>query len=101
MKAAEGFGMAIWQYFYSCLRFSFTVISCKSGEHCLLLPFTRASVPLLPPVFPLTQKGESMREREKEQQRREKSKDTGFHPSPSNIQKFMECTIRSEQQQSS
>lgn len=96
MKAAEEFGMEI---LFVC--FSFTVISCKGGEHFLLLPFTRASVPLLPPVFPSTQKGESMREREKEQQRRETSKGTEFHPSPSNIQKFMECTTRSEQQQSS
>lgn len=64
MKAAEEFGMEIC---FVC--FTFTVISSKGDEHFLLLPFTRASVPLLSPVFPLTQQGESVREREKEQQR--------------------------------
>lgn len=97
MKAEE-FGMAI--YFFLAFVLRFTIIFCKSGDH-FLLPFTKALVPLLPRL-PLDPKGrECEREREKELQRRETSKGTGFHPSPSNIQKFMECTIRSEQQQSS
>lgn len=55
-----------WQYFLSLFLLCFTITSCKSNEHFLLLPFTRASLPLLPPVFPSTQKGrECERERER------------------------------------
>lgn len=82
MKAAAEFGRAIG-FVVVVFVLRFTVTSCKSGEHFLLLPFTRASVPLLPPVFPSTQKGESVREREKKKSKEERNqKAQDFIPVP-------------------
>lgn len=89
-----------WQYiFFLFFVLSFTVIFCKSHDH-FLFPFTKALVPPLL-VFPLTQKGESVRERERKRTAKRDIKRYRISSQSSNIQKFMECTIRSEQQQSS